>query len=90
LFLAKVHQLWRGEKSGVDGLPDSHRIFGDGSVSMADGKGEKNIVREAAGIITFTQLRKARSRRCHIREKRRRLREMGIDLSAIRCFILET
>lgn len=46
LFLAKVHQLWRGEKSGVDGLPDSHRIFGTGAISVADGKSQRNIFRE--------------------------------------------
>jgi len=31
--------------------------------------------------------RLARSRRSHIRKKRRRLRKMGIDLSVIRCCI---
>jgi len=46
LFLAKVHQLWRGEKSGVDGLPDSHSFFGTGSIFMADGKSERKIIRE--------------------------------------------
>jgi len=43
LFLAKVHQLWWGEKSATDGLPDSHSFFGDGSFLMADRKGEENI-----------------------------------------------
>jgi len=46
LFLAKVHQLWRGGKSGVDGLPDSHSFFGAGSILMADGKSERKMVRE--------------------------------------------
>ena len=36
LFLAKVHQKWRGEKSGADGLPDSHSLFGTGSVFVAN------------------------------------------------------
>lgn len=54
------------------------------------GKVRERLLEKTAGIITLTQLRIARSRRCHIREKRRRLREMGIDLSAIRCCILET
>jgi SRSO17 transposase len=36
LFLAKVHQQWRGEKSGVDGVPDSHRLVRHGSVDMVN------------------------------------------------------
>jgi SRSO17 transposase len=28
LFLTRVHQDWRGEKSGTDGLPNSHGRFG--------------------------------------------------------------
>jgi len=32
LFLAEVHQKWRGEKSGIDRLPASHREFGPGSL----------------------------------------------------------
>jgi len=36
LFLAKVHQKWRGGKSGLDGLPDSHSLFGTDSVLMAN------------------------------------------------------
>jgi len=43
LFLAKVHQMWRGEKSGTDGLPDSHGIVSDGSFFMADRTGEGKI-----------------------------------------------
>ena len=49
LFLAKVHQLWRGEKSGVDGLPGSHRIFGSGSIVMADRKNRRKIFRQDGG-----------------------------------------
>lgn len=36
LFLAKVHQQWRGEKTRVDSLPDSHSIFGGSSIFVAD------------------------------------------------------
>ena len=36
LFLAKVHQEWRGEKTGADGMPDSHRSFCTGSIFVAD------------------------------------------------------
>jgi len=39
LFLAKVHQGWRGEKIRTDGLPDSHRMLGSGPIVMADRPG---------------------------------------------------
>ena len=39
LFLAKVHQKWRGEKSRVDGLPTSHGHLGAGAVFVADRAG---------------------------------------------------
>ena len=39
LFLAKVHQEWQGEKIRTDGLPDSHSLFGSGSILMVDGPG---------------------------------------------------
>lgn len=35
LFLSRVQQEWRGEKSGVDGLPDSHGGLGAGSILVA-------------------------------------------------------
>jgi SRSO17 transposase len=47
LFLAKVHELWRGKKPGVDGLPDSHRLFGVGPIFMANGKSQRKILRES-------------------------------------------
>jgi SRSO17 transposase len=43
LFLAKVHQQWRGEKARADGLPDSHSLFGAGSIVMADRPGAGNF-----------------------------------------------
>jgi hypothetical protein len=46
LFLAKVHQKWRGKKSGTDGLPDSHSLVGTGSILMVDGKSQRKIFRE--------------------------------------------
>lgn len=49
LFLAKVHELWRGEKSGVDGLPDSHRLFGAGSFPMVNGQSQRKIFGESSG-----------------------------------------
>jgi len=44
LFLAKVHQVWRGEKSRTDGLPDSHRLFGCRSVTMVNRPGTGKTV----------------------------------------------
>lgn len=44
LFLAKVHQKWRGKKSGPDGLPDSHSLFGAGSLFVADRPGAGKIL----------------------------------------------
>jgi len=46
LFLAKVHQLWRGEKSGVDGLPDSYSLFGVGSILLVDRQSQRKILGE--------------------------------------------
>ncbi len=49
LFLAKVHQLWRGEKPGVYGLPDSHGFFGAGSILLVDGQSQRKIFGEDSG-----------------------------------------
>ena len=49
LFLAKVHQKWRGEKTKSDGLPDSHSILDSGSIFMAN--------RPCAGKILGTNSR---------------------------------
>ena len=46
LFLAKVHQVWRGKKSGIDRVPDSHSLFGNGSFILADRTGAS----KASGI----------------------------------------
>ena len=64
LFLAKVHQSWRGEKAGVDGLPSSHSFFSTGSVFMADrsGKGKvagtngRNYQRNTTASSSFSPL----------------------------------
>jgi SRSO17 transposase len=37
LFLAKVHQDWRGEKPRPDGVPTSHGQFCSGPIVVADG-----------------------------------------------------
>jgi SRSO17 transposase len=36
LFLARTHQTWRGEKSGVNGLPSTDRRRGAGAILVAD------------------------------------------------------
>jgi len=38
LFLSRVHQEWRGEKSGTDRLPGPHRSRSIGPVVVADGE----------------------------------------------------
>jgi SRSO17 transposase len=43
LFLAKVHQSWRGGKAGIDGLPSSHSFFSTGSVFMANRSGKGKV-----------------------------------------------
>jgi hypothetical protein len=53
------------------------------------GRATAAYLARAAAIITLTQERLARARRSHTQSKRRRLREMGIDLSKLRCCILE-
>jgi SRSO17 transposase len=45
LFLSRVHQEWRGEKSGADGLPSSHGCIGCGSILVADTHGEQQARR---------------------------------------------
>ena len=42
LFLAKVHQKWRGGKTRPDGVPGSHRRLGAGSIVMADRPSAEN------------------------------------------------
>jgi SRSO17 transposase len=39
LFLARVHELWRGKKSGTDRLPTTHGGRGPGPVVVADRNG---------------------------------------------------
>lgn len=43
LFLARVHQEWRGEKSGVDRLPTSHGHLGAGAVLVAHRAGATKV-----------------------------------------------
>ena len=49
LFLAKVHQRWRGEKSGLDGLPTSHCLLGASPISVADRAGATKVFDAGSG-----------------------------------------
>jgi len=40
LFLAEQHEKWRGEKSGVDGLPGPRCGLGTGSITVGHGPGQ--------------------------------------------------
>jgi SRSO17 transposase len=42
-FLAEVHEQWRGEKSGTDGLPGPHGHLGAGPVALDDRAGESDV-----------------------------------------------
>ena len=44
LFLAKVRQKWRGEKSAPDGLPTPPGCGGTGAVCVADGPGSNELL----------------------------------------------
>jgi len=43
LFLAEVHDPWRGEKSGTDGLAGPHGHLGAGPVALDDRPGESGV-----------------------------------------------
>ena len=43
LFLAQVHQKWRGKKSATDSLPALHRIFRTGPILVADRTGATEV-----------------------------------------------
>jgi len=45
LFLSRVHQEWRGEKPGVDSLPNSHGCLGPGSILVVDAHGSEQADR---------------------------------------------
>ena len=81
LFLSRVHQAWRGEKRGIDSLPNSHGRLGIGSVLVAHSHGCTQLIERAARIIRNTQARKARSRKSHRKRTLRKLRTIGVTLS---------
>ena len=49
LFLAKVRQKWRGEKSATDGLPAPPGGRGTGAVAVADRAGPAKLLAERSG-----------------------------------------
>jgi len=49
LFLAEVHQQWRGEKSRVDGVPSSDGQFGTDTILMGLSPGESGVSGEGGG-----------------------------------------
>jgi len=46
------------------------------------------LLETEAEIITETQQRNEKSRRSHVKTRKRRLRELGIKLSSLRCCIM--
>jgi SRSO17 transposase len=43
LFLARLHQLWRGEKARTDRLPTSHGLFSAGPIAVDDRPGTATL-----------------------------------------------
>lgn len=43
LFLSRMHGEWRGKKSGVDRLPDSHRRGGPDPIAVVAGRGARPL-----------------------------------------------
>jgi hypothetical protein len=52
------------------------------------GQVRTSFLKLEAEIITETQRRNAKSERCHVKARKRQLHELGIDLSSIRCCIM--
>jgi hypothetical protein len=46
------------------------------------------FLEKEAEIITETQQRNEKSQRSHVKARKRRLRKMGIQLSSLRCCIM--
>ena len=47
-----------------------------------------SFLKMEAEIITETQRRNEKAERCHVKGRKRRLCELGIDLSSLRCCIM--
>lgn len=81
LFLSRVHQAWRGEKPGIDSLPNSARPPRRWSSRGGSPAAASRLIEHAARIIRDTQARKARSRKSHRKRTLRKLRTIGVTIS---------
>ena len=90
LFLAKVRLLWLEKNPELTVCQIRAAASAMVRSLWLTGHVQEKFLRRTADIITSTQQRIARYSRCHVKAKRKKLREMGIDLSAIRCCILKT
>jgi len=45
LFLSRVHQAWRGKKSGIDRVPNPHRGRGTGAIVVAAARRRRSVAR---------------------------------------------
>jgi hypothetical protein len=52
------------------------------------GQVRTSFLEREAEIITETQQRNEKSQRSHVKTRKRRLRELGIQLSSLRCCIM--
>jgi len=52
------------------------------------GQVRTSFLEKEAEIITETQQRNEKSQRSHVKARKRRLRELGIQLSSLRCCIM--
>ena len=52
------------------------------------GQVRTSFLRKEAEIVTKTQQRNEKSQRSHVKTRKRRLRELGIKLSSLRCCIM--
>lgn len=52
------------------------------------GRVQKCFVEKEAAILTETQRSNAKAERSHTKARKRRLRELGVDLLALRCCIM--
>jgi len=52
------------------------------------GQVRTSFLEKEAAIITETQQRNEKSQRSHVKTRKRRLRELGIKLSSLRCCIM--
>jgi len=88
LFLAKVHQKWRGEKTVPDGVPNPPSGRGTGAIAVADRPSSHELPGHGSPDHHETQRRNEKSQRSHVKARKRRLRELGVELPSLRCCIM--